>query len=227
MGHSEKEGGAPKFLFKWRSVIASEYGPSPTARHILLTLSLHMDELGGSCFPSIRTLMKKTGLSNRAICTHLEKAEAAGWIKRSQRGKNFGKSWKGNEYQATLPPLKVVNEVQHDGGERGSLRQAKGGEPHSEGGEPDDNKVVNEVHTSTSVNSRKNSPDENTTSNPKSFDVDSLGKTEGGRKFLQVADRVSGKKAVSNERRKVTNEQKAARVALLQKQKKEILRAEA
>ena len=66
-------------LFRWRSAIAqSEL--QPTTRHVLLTLSLHMNELGENCFPSTRTLAKETGLSERSVCTHLQMAKELGWL---------------------------------------------------------------------------------------------------------------------------------------------------
>lgn len=133
------------FLFDWRKAVVSDQGPSsPTTRHVLLTLSLHMNEDGGSCFPSIATLMRETKLSNRAVITHLDLADADGWIER-RSNTGTGQGWKLNNYQATMPD--AVNEVHHvsaKGSEAGSPRRAKGSERRSK-------KVVNEVHTSTSV----------------------------------------------------------------------------
>ena len=42
-------------LFTWRSAIC-ESGLPPTARHVALTLSLHMNERGGSAFPGATLL---------------------------------------------------------------------------------------------------------------------------------------------------------------------------
>lgn len=93
-----------KPLFSWRAAIASEYGPaSPVTRHVLLTLGLHMSDKGDSCFPSIKLLCEETALSNRTVITHLQEAELAGWIKRSDRRKQDGQDWKGKEYRAAIP----------------------------------------------------------------------------------------------------------------------------
>ena len=132
------------FLFSWREAIISTHGPGAITRHVLLTLSLHMDGNGDSCFPSVRTLAAETALSRRTICTHLKKAEKNGWIKKMIQGLS-GKGWKRHGYLPEIPG-KVGNEVHHvnqKGGERGSPRL-------TEGGEPDDIKVGNEVPTSTS-----------------------------------------------------------------------------
>lgn len=90
-------------LFTWRSIIASEHGPKgPTTRHVLLTLGLHMNEKGSSCFPSTKTLTRETGLSERCVCTHLERAINNGWLTR-ELGRFGGQRWRRNAYQATVP----------------------------------------------------------------------------------------------------------------------------
>src|SRR2546423_1648665 len=47
-------------LFGWRSqLVEPDSGLTATERHVALTLALHMNERGGSCFPSIRTLARE------------------------------------------------------------------------------------------------------------------------------------------------------------------------
>ena len=91
----------PKYhkLYKWRDRVASSQGPpSPTMRHVLLTLSLHMDE-ELYCFPSIRLLAERTGLSDKAVRDNLKKAVKLGWIERSSiRGNSQG--WRRYEFAA-------------------------------------------------------------------------------------------------------------------------------
>lgn len=124
-----------KYIFKWRNAIASKHGPKPTVRHILLTLSIHMNNSGESAFPSTRTMAIETGLSHRSIITNLEIARAEGWIIKTSRGLK-GRNWKRNEYKAVIPD-KVVKEMHHlKGGERVSPQTAQGGEPNARGGEP-------------------------------------------------------------------------------------------
>jgi hypothetical protein len=150
-------------LFQWRTAVVSHTGPtSPVTRHVLLTLSLHMDKAGGSCFPSIATLVRETGLSNRSVLTHIDLAVEQGWIRRRTNA-GSGQGWKRARYTAALPKVgnvisheggepdspastDAVNEVHHEGSEGRSPRQAEGGEPRSK-------KVVKEVHSSSSVNS--------------------------------------------------------------------------
>lgn len=137
-----------KEFFTWRHAVISSDLAAPT-KHILLTLSCHMNDLGESCFPSIQTLQKETSLSRPAIIKHIKIANELGWLIVEKHGFG-GQGWRRNEYkinhpeggQAGLPPSeKVVNEV------------SKRGKPESE-------KVVNEVNSNTSMNSSFNTSEE-------------------------------------------------------------------
>ena len=92
---------------QWRDLVASAEGPRrATTRHVLLTLSLHMDPMGGRCFPSIRHLAERTRLSERAVRDNIDRAVAAGWI--SKRRHKKGQGWRRNEYQAKLPKVSTL-----------------------------------------------------------------------------------------------------------------------
>lgn len=75
---------------------------APTTRHVLLTIGCYMNQLGEGSYPSMRTLAVKTGLSARAVCTHVEKAAKAGWIRIAAHG-FAGTKWRRNEYVACWP----------------------------------------------------------------------------------------------------------------------------
>jgi len=110
--------------FDWEKLILGEHKaiaapelPS-TTRHVLLTLSCWMrgpvehpngEDIAGvdgyGCFPSTRRLAKNTGLSQRCVIEHLDKANALGWIQRWERG--VGRAWKGTEYIPCIP-IKAV-----------------------------------------------------------------------------------------------------------------------
>ncbi len=156
----------------WRKAVATESGLPATTRHVLLTLSLWMNELGEGCYPSVKTLVEATGLSNRSVITHLQKAAEMGWIIVSQHGFR-GQKWRSNEYRAAWPgrselPQNDVNFEQNidQSDEEKVVNLTTGGEPNAQkvvnlmhkGGEPNDIKVVKEVHT----NSPKNNPINNT-----------------------------------------------------------------
>lgn len=156
-------------LFSWRHAILESELPS-TTRHVLLTLSCHMSDAGDSCFPSTRKLSRETGLSERAVITHLKKAKAAGWLKVGLHG--FGdRRWRSHEYTVSIPqgtepdsapfPHEALNEVQHEnreGAERGSAPQGHDAlnevqYPKRRGTEPDDIGALNEVQSNSTENS--------------------------------------------------------------------------
>lgn len=84
-------------LFDWRRAVLDSELPAP-CRHVLLTLSMHMDESGGSCWPSTETLARESGLHRATVIRHLATAECAGWFERkASRGRT------SNVYQATQP----------------------------------------------------------------------------------------------------------------------------
>lgn len=125
-------------LFTWRSAVV-ESDLSPTTRHVLLTLSLHMNERGGSCFPSTRLLARETGLSRRSVETHLGAAVEASWLDRQQREKRSDGRFTGYTYRAVVP--------------HGNLLPTDQGNVVHEPWEPDDTNQGKEVPRSTSVNS--------------------------------------------------------------------------
>lgn len=92
-------------LFTWRSAIVDS-GLPPTSRHVALTLSLHMNERGGSCFPSLETLTEETGLSKASVVTHLKVLEDCGWLTK-EKGGGRRKDGRGisSTYTATIPEL--------------------------------------------------------------------------------------------------------------------------
>lgn len=113
-------------LFTWRSAVASEHGPaSPVTRHVLLTLSLYMNERGGSCFPSYDELQLATGLGREALARHLREAREDGWLTVARVGL-AGQRWARNEYRSAVPKgvTKAVREAN-----RLAQEGSSGGEP--------------------------------------------------------------------------------------------------
>jgi len=89
-------------LFSWRKAITVS-GVAPTTRHVALTLSLHMNDVGGSCFPSQTTLAAETGLSRSTINEHLGKLLDAGLLMVGHRRRSSDGRQSSNEYAATIP----------------------------------------------------------------------------------------------------------------------------
>jgi hypothetical protein len=92
-----------KALFTWRSAICESELP-PTSRHVALTLSLHMNERGGSCFPSQATLATETGLAVKTVSDHLKILNSSGWLAKKVIRRGEGRGTRV-EYSATTPPL--------------------------------------------------------------------------------------------------------------------------
>ena len=72
-------GSIPKKLLDWQMAILGSDLPA-TTRHVLLTLSVRMDWVELTCFPSIDTLEAETGLARSTICQHITSAAYASWL---------------------------------------------------------------------------------------------------------------------------------------------------
>jgi hypothetical protein len=108
----------------WRHAIIKSDLPA-TARHVLLTISCFMNEIGGGCYPTQKQLSDATGLSDRAIRTQLDLAETLGWITRSEHGFK-GQKWRNHQYQAAWPEgAEGRSAGQPEGAEAGSYKVRK------------------------------------------------------------------------------------------------------
>jgi len=127
-------------VWSWRSAIQKSNLGS-TTKLVLLNLSIYMNELGQGCFPSVKTQAMDTGLSEKSICTHIDKAAVAGYINKGHHGFS-GQGWSRHEYVATYP----------EGTELGSTPLEKALNVVPEGTEPDDKKALNVVQSNSSIN---------------------------------------------------------------------------
>jgi len=91
-----------KPLFSWRGAICAS-GLAPATRHVALTLSLHMNELGGSAWPGPTLLAQETGLHVSTVKEKLAELERAGWLHCVERGGMKGAQRCPNRYEATFP----------------------------------------------------------------------------------------------------------------------------
>ena len=97
-------------LFTWRGAIASPDSKlDPTTRLVALTLSLHMNERGGSAFPGAPLLAEETGLSERSVRDHLKILVGSGWLDQTEKGGQKGERRRANAYRACVPaPLQEL-----------------------------------------------------------------------------------------------------------------------
>lgn len=130
--------------WEWRRAIQASALPS-TTKFVLLNLAVYMDQNGDGMFPSTIRQANDTGLSERAICTHLDKATQAGFIQKQIKG-NAGRDWKRHEYTPFIPEGTERRSAPHQQGtERGSVRNC-------EGTEPNDIEALNDVQSNTTKN---------------------------------------------------------------------------
>ncbi len=166
----------------WRHAIINSTLPA-TTRHVLLTLSCHVNDAGEPVYPSTRLLAAETNLSERAVITHLRAAAEAGWLVTEKHGYG-GQKWARNQYYPLIPDdfqlpdrdskgtelrsapqksgreTKALNEVQQlvdKGTELRSAPSEKALNVVPEGTEPNDRKALNDVQSNTAVNPAVNS----------------------------------------------------------------------
>jgi len=142
-----------KTLFTWRHGVLESDLPA-TTKLVLLTLACHMNDVGGSCFPSIERLMHETSLSKPTVINHLKLAKKLGWIQSGIHGFS-GQKWRSNEYK--------IGSLHPEGGKTALPASVKkvvnltteGGKPNREGGKPNSKKAGKEVYPSTSMSTSK------------------------------------------------------------------------
>jgi Helix-turn-helix domain len=137
-------------VLSWRAAICKSSLP-PTSRLVALTLSLHMDDTGGSCFPGAETLARETGLSSRAVRTHLGLLTGQGWLALVERGGLKGEERRANAYTAVLPTPEPCSPITTP--EPCSPVNVTTLTP-----EPDDTPPLNDVQPNSPIELSKNSP---------------------------------------------------------------------
>lgn len=130
-----------KVSWSWRHAFAKSELPS-TTKLVLHTIGLFMNETGSGSYPTVKQIMELSTLSNKAVIKHIKIAIEEGWLRSKVHGFR-GQKWKNHEYEAHWP------------NENGD---GKAGEPQATlddkvvnlspvAGEPQGEKVVNEVHS--------------------------------------------------------------------------------
>ena len=90
-------------VYTWRSALVKSLDCS-TCKLVGLVLSLYMNEMGGSAFPSNRTLADETSLGISTVREHLNShLHAHGWLTLVERGGTKGGVTRANSWQAVIP----------------------------------------------------------------------------------------------------------------------------
>jgi hypothetical protein len=75
----------PSPVVQWRGlVVGSDVGKS--ARLVAFVLPTHMDRNGGSCFPSLTTISRESGLARSTVCIALTELASAKLVERVPGG---------------------------------------------------------------------------------------------------------------------------------------------
>ena len=88
-------------LFTWRTGISLS-DLQPTTRHVLMAVSIYMNEQGESAFPSQALLARDTGYSERTVGTHIRLAVSEGFLI-VVKNIGHGQSWAQSFYEPDLP----------------------------------------------------------------------------------------------------------------------------
>lgn len=90
-------------VYTWRSALVKSLD-CHTCKLVALVLSLHMNEMGGSAFPSNRTLADECSLGISTVREHLNgHLHAHGWLTLIERGGTKGGVNRANSWQALIP----------------------------------------------------------------------------------------------------------------------------
>jgi helix-turn-helix protein len=90
-------------LYTWRTALVKSLDCS-TCKLVALVLSLHMNEIGGSAFPSNRLLAEETSLGISTVREHLNgHLHAHGWLTLIERGGTSTGVPRANSWQAVIP----------------------------------------------------------------------------------------------------------------------------
>ena len=131
------------FSFRWRQQIVEDQTIASTTKLVAHTLHYHMDNNTGECFPSEELIAKESGLSIRCVVMHIKKLKQNFYITiKKEKG---GQGWNRNMYKALLRPAYAALSYDEE-----SASDAKG---HANEGK----KVVQEMHSNSSINSSNNS----------------------------------------------------------------------
>lgn len=95
-------------LLTWRGAILKS-DLEPTTRHVALTLSTYMGDVGESAHPGPTRLAKDTGLSLRTVKHHLGVLVDRKWLVITEHGGLKGEKRKANCYAANVPKTRAAN----------------------------------------------------------------------------------------------------------------------
>ena len=88
--------------FSWERAIAESDLPA-TSRHVAFTLGLYFSKAGDSCWPSMDTLARASGLDRSTVVRHIALLRRAGWLTVTSGGSKRGEKRVSNRYETAVP----------------------------------------------------------------------------------------------------------------------------
>lgn len=108
MSRKERQSRKKSFLMRWRNAIRGSDLKS-WARLVALTLSTRMNTQGGSCYPSVTTIARDTGLGRSTVLRALAVLEKEKFLEVVVRGgSERGEKREVNHYEARIPATGVT-----------------------------------------------------------------------------------------------------------------------
>jgi hypothetical protein len=95
-------------VWTWRDAIRKAKVP-PLTKHVCNMIANYVSNVGEGAYPSVKTLMVDTGMSNRSVATHLAKAEAAGLLKIERTEAGADGRFKRSTYFPRFPNEAVLS----------------------------------------------------------------------------------------------------------------------
>ena len=89
--------------FSWERAVAGS-DLEATTRAVAFTLGLHFSRAGDSCWPSLETLARESGLNVSTVKRHLTVLREDGWLIVLSGGSPKGGERTSNRYEAAIPP---------------------------------------------------------------------------------------------------------------------------
>jgi DNA-binding transcriptional MocR family regulator len=89
--------------FLWRREMLNDTSLAAATKHVLQTLQSYMQNDTGKAYPSIATLSKDTGYSEKSVGTHIGIGVERGWLRVTKKGKDAGQKWNQNIYFPSFP----------------------------------------------------------------------------------------------------------------------------
>ena len=92
--------------FSWERAVA-ESDLAATSKHVAFTLGLYFSKAGDSCWPSMDTLARASGLDRSTVVRHVGLLRRAGWLHVESGGSKLGGERITNRYETALPAAQL------------------------------------------------------------------------------------------------------------------------